>query len=64
MGSYRTEDAMPEPNPPPITKMMLRIPEPLHTSIKIEAAKNRRSANAEVLDLLSEAYEPYQPETD
>jgi len=47
----------------PISKMMLRIPEALHTSIKIEAAKNRRSANAEVLDLLSEAYEPYEGKT-
>lgn len=46
---------------PETAKLMVRMPEALRTAIKIEAAKNRRSANAEVLDLLSEAYEPYTP---
>ena len=44
---------------PIISKMMLRIPDPLHTAIKIEAAKNRRSANAEVLHHLEKLYVPY-----
>lgn len=54
---------MPKIETPQITKMNLRMPEALHTSIKIEAAKNRRSVNDEVMRHLKKLYEPYQPET-
>lgn len=38
-------------------KFMVRMPTDLHQKIKISAAQNRRSMNAEVVFHLSEAFE-------
>lgn len=52
------------PEPPALdAKINLRLPESLRKAIKIEAAKNGRSTNAEVLRHLEKLYTPYEEAT-
>ena len=43
-------------------KINLRVPPGIRTAMKIEAAKNRRSLNGEIVHQLEKLYEPYAAE--